>query len=443
MNRLTFVALLALVAVAGCTGGGGADIELGTAQRATVTEVVEAPATVVAKASATVTASAPGEIAVLEVTEGQVVKAGAVLLEIDSPAVQAQLEQARTVAEDAARAGGVALPRADFSRTQEATDEAAADAFGKARAAATLIPDQAARDALLAQVDQSEATYEAVSADAQAAVRSVNAGLTSVGAAVSSLLAAQRAQAEAALALAEQQAAALTVRAPIAGTVVLGAGGQQTPADLTGLLDELPADASELLGTAGSGTDSAVPTRASLEVGMPVSAGGTLLSIVDVSDLSLAAEVDETDILLVEPGADAEVELDAVPGARYPAAVESIDLAPTASSRGGVSYVVRLSLGEGSLPDGSAAPVPRPGMSAVAGLRVRTDVNAVTVPSAAVVRDGERDTVWVVVDDRARLRVVTLGAQGEDLVAVAEGLAAGDAVVVRGADQVTEGDRLP
>jgi RND family efflux transporter MFP subunit len=167
-----------------------------------------------------------------------------------------------------------------------------------------------------------------------------------------------------------------------------------------------------------------------------------LLTITDVSALSLRASVDETDVLLVKPGIGADVELDAVPGAVYAATVRSVDLQPTTSARGGVSYLVRLTLAAGTTEEGAAAPQPRPGMSAVARLKVRTATDAVSVPAAAVFRDGARDTVWVVDGGRAHRREVTLGAQGDDRVEVATGLTLGQTVVVKGADRVTEGQQI-
>jgi multidrug efflux pump subunit AcrA (membrane-fusion protein) len=121
-----------------------------------------------------------------------------------------------------------------------------------------------------------------------------------------------------------------------------------------------------------------------------------------------------------------------------------VDLTPTQSARGGVAYRARLALGAGTLAGGEAtAPRPRPGMSAVADLQVSTARNAVSVPASAVVRDGDRDAVWVVNGQYARRRTVTLGTQGEDSVAVTSGLAEGERVVVRGADTVREGQELP
>jgi HlyD family secretion protein len=103
---------------------------------------------------------------------------------------------------------------------------------------------------------------------------------------------------------------------------------------------------------------------------------------------------------------------------------------------------VRPTLGAGTLGDGSAAPVPRPGMSAVADLLVASVDRALAVPSAAVVHDGKQDTVWLVAGGVAHKRVVRLGAQGDTVVQVAAGLVAGDVVVTAGADKVHDGQKL-
>ena len=117
-----------------------------------------------------------------------------------------------------------------------------------------------------------------------------------------------------------------------------------------------------------------------------------------------------------------------------------MDLTPTQGTGGGVTYRVRLTLGPGTLGDGGLAPRPRPGMSAVANLKVRTATDAVAVPLAAVVRDGDADAVWVrSAAGQGRARPVTLGAQGATDVAVTDGLRTGERVVVTGADTVRAG----
>ncbi len=180
-------------------------------------------------------------------------------------------------------------------------------------------------------------------------------------------------------------------------------------------------------------------------MGVPVTSGSPLLTVTDTSGLTVTADVDETDVLLVRPGTPAGVELDALPGAAYDGSVTSVDVTPTAAGGGGVTYRVRLSLTPGTTADGSPSPTPLPGMSAVVDLRVREADGALSVPSAAVVRDGDRDAVFVQ-DGRGetavyRRREVVLGAQGSDRVQVLRGLELGERVVVRDADRLRDGQR--
>jgi multidrug efflux pump subunit AcrA (membrane-fusion protein) len=442
--RTAAVAAVAALALAGCTGDGGGDIEVAKVGRATVTEVVEAPATVTARASATVSSPADGSVAELRVREGQQVRAGQVLLRVESPSARRQLRQAL-------RADG----RAAAARTSSGTpvtlagaaqaDAQASRAFARARRAARRIPDSAARRQALSALQVSQSQYRAARSAADQAAAQLAAGLGSLSDAVAALSSAQRVQTRAAVTVARQAVAALVVRAPVAGTVSLSPPAASAgTGDSAALLDQLP---ESLQGQAGSlfggGGGSGSSVDAVLAEGRPVSRGQGLLTVTDASQLSLNAQVDETDVLLVTTGIPASAELDAVPDATYEAAVTTVDPAPTQSSRGGVTYVVRLSLGPGSLADGGAAPTPRPGMSAVVDLNVRTARDTVAVPAAAVFRDGRRDAVWVVRNGRAHEQQVRLGAQGESRVEVVEGLAVGQPVVVRGADQVHEGDEVP
>jgi len=82
-------------------------------------------------------------------------------------------------------------------------------------------------------------------------------------------------------------------------------------------------------------------------------------------------------------------------------------------------------------------------MSAVVDLRVRSAKNALAVPAAAVIRQGDRDAVWLVTNGRAHARVVRLGAQGDDYVQVLDGVRPGDRIVTKGADVVSENDKVP
>jgi multidrug efflux pump subunit AcrA (membrane-fusion protein) len=320
---------------------------------------------------------------------------------------------------------------------RQRTDAQAEDAFAAARAAAVAVSDPDVRKALLTQVDAAAAQYAAASATAAAAVRSVQQGVAGLNRAVAALSAAQRLQAQQAYDLAAAAVRALTVRAPMAGVVQLGGA---TPAGTPALSDLIASGGTTSAAGAGSalpGVDAAVPEGAVVAAGTPIA------TIVDTGRLGLAGDVDETDVLLVKAGVTATVELDAATGATYRATVRAVDLLPTTSARGGVSYRVRLDLGTGTYADGSAAPRARPGMSAVIRLRVRRAANAVTVPASAIVRVGGEDTVWTVRSGKAQRAAVTVGVQGEDVVQVTAGLDAGQRIVVAGADRVSAGQELP
>jgi HlyD family secretion protein len=440
----TCVVLGAVLVLGACDGGAGSRVSVGRASRATVTEVVEAPAVVTAKASAQVTAQTDGRVAVVRVREGQQVRAGQVLLRLESPQARRALREARAADADAASAGGPPVVGTGLTAQQRRADADARRAFTRARRAAGRVADPQARRQAIAALQASEAQYAAAQAQARAAVAQFQAGLGSLSSAVSALSAAQRVQTRAAVAAAQRSVDSLVVHAPITGTVSLTA---QQPAgsvpDASALVGQLPealqGQAGQLLG--GGGGSSSTVTGA-VSAGQPVRSGQALVTVTDASTLSLVAQVDETDVLLVKKGVPATAELDAVPDASYDAAVTTIDPVPTTSARGGVTYVVRLSLGLGRAADGSIAPTPRPGMSAVTRLSVRTARAVVTAPVAAIFRDGRRDAVWVVVNGNARRRLVRLGAQGQSRTEVVEGLKAGERIVVRGADRVRDGQQV-
>jgi multidrug efflux pump subunit AcrA (membrane-fusion protein) len=300
---------------------------------------------------------------------------------------------------------------------------------------------------VLAQIDAAERAYQEVAASARAVVTSVQRGLASVGQAMAALTTAQRAQAQAAYDLAKSTVDGLALRAPFAGVVQLGGVSQ---ANSTGSLGDLLAGAGAgaaagalATGSGGGGQPSGPGVDGTVPIGGRVGAGTAIATVVDTSALGLVAEVDETDVLLVTSGISASVELDAAPGARYDGTVRSVDVLPAESARGGVSYRVRVSLGAGRYGDGRAAPEPRPGMSAVAHLAVRSAPAAIVVPAAAVFTVDGHDVVWVVRGGRAVRTAVTVGVSGQDVVQVTAGVSTGDRVVIRGADRVHAGQSLP
>ncbi|WP_158088535.1 efflux RND transporter periplasmic adaptor subunit [Thermoactinospora rubra] len=436
--------LVVLLALAGCSSDEAPQVQFGEVKRASVTEVVEAPATIGARATATLRSPAQGTIAKLYVRDGDRVEKGQILAKIRSPQAEDQLKQARKAARTpAAPSFGVPAVRlASF----DALKRQAAQHFAKARAHAAKVEDPRVRQQLLSAIKLAEAQHRAqsrtldkVMADLSRSIGGMLSQATSgFAASMNSLRAATAAQSKAAVRLAEDTVKGLTIKAPFSGIVTLGraSGGSGAPSSLSGLLSQVPGAAQQLPSTAGA------PGGTPVAAGVPVAAGDAIVTVTDVSELTLSADIDETDVLLVKEGTEATVELDAVPGASYTAEVTGVGVTPMEASTGGVSYPVRLSLGKGVFDDGSKAPTPKPGMSAVARLTVREAPDAVSAPTSAIVTSGRDSVVWVVRDGRAERRVVKLGAQGETLVEVVSGLSVGERIVVRGADSVRQGQQL-
>ncbi|MEO3869690.1 HlyD family efflux transporter periplasmic adaptor subunit [Nonomuraea sp. B12E4] len=438
--------LLVLLTLTGCTSEEPSTVQVGDVRRAPVTEVVEAPATIGARASATLRSPAQGTIARLHVREGDRVRKGEILAKIRSPQAQDQLKQARQAARTPAPAGiapSVRLPSLD-TRT---FDRKVAAHFAKAREEARKVEDTGVRRQLVNAIDLARTQHEAqskalasITAQLNRSIGGVLSGVTSgLSSSMASLQAASKSQARAAAAVAERTVDSLTLKAPFDGVVTLGRTSGGGPSGVEGLLGQLPTGGRELPALPQTGSPTGTPVAA----GVPVSAGDTIVTVTDVSELTLDADVDETDVLLVKRGVKAAVELDAVPGGTYAAAVTGIGVTPMEGTTGGVSYPVRLTLGRGTFDDGSAAPTPKPGMSAVARLTVRESPSAVSAPASAIVSSGRESVVWAVRNGVAERRVVKLGAQGDAVVEVLSGLSVGDRIVVRGADSVRQGQHLP
>ena len=230
-------------------------------------------------------------------------RAGQVLLRVESPETRRRLRQAQRADARAASAGTSGTVPVDLGAARQA-DADAQRAFARARRAAQNIPAGPARTQALSALRVSQSQYEAARASADQSVRQLAAGLGSLSDAVAALSSAQRVQTRAALDVARRSVAALTVRAPVAGTVSLspppaGQGAGDPSALLDQLPDSLQGQAGDLLGGSGSGSPS---VDAVLAEGRPVASGQPILTVTDTSTLSLTAQVDETDVLLVQPG---------------------------------------------------------------------------------------------------------------------------------------------
>lgn len=163
--------------------------------------------------------------------------------------------------------------------------------------------------------------------------------------------------------------------------------------------------------------------------GQIVGVGAELFRLVREGRLELNAEIPETQLALVRAGMPATVSSDQL--GKVSGAVRVVTPRVDTASRVGVARIALSSAGGF-----------RPGMFARGEINVG-EQPAVTVPSVAVVYRDNKPGVFVLADQSVvRFRPIVAGARTRDAVEVAQGLNAGERVVVQGAGFLADGDRV-
>lgn len=167
------------------------------------------------------------------------------------------------------------------------------------------------------------------------------------------------------------------------------------------------------------------------EIVAPASAGGSLtrtsiVTMADLATLEVEVDVNEAYIAQIRNGQAARITLDAYPDTSFAGRVRQV--VPTAD-RQKATVLVKV-----SILDRDPRILPEMGAKVVFLREADPALVAprrVLVPGAAVVRAGGATSVWVVENERAAARPVTLGAaRGADL-EVRDGLIGGERVVLR------------
>ncbi|MBV8639596.1 MAG: efflux RND transporter periplasmic adaptor subunit [Candidatus Eremiobacteraeota bacterium] len=353
--------------------------------------VVQRPATV------TVPTLVAGNIGTIYVKAGDRVSAGEVLATIDNPTLEynaagAKADYTNSVANVATARVDERNAKVQYQGQVETQRSALAEARRIYNADAQLLKQRAiARttvDADKAKLDQAQVAYDQ-------ALEQLKLGAVS-GYGVNSVQAAQAAAEKAQIVNSQnQQQLALTrITAPFAGVV-------QTVA----------AQAND-------------PLRA-LEPGDPVTAGQALFTLASGQGYIVKAQVDEQDIINVKVGQRANVTGQDFPGktitghvARIaPVAEKSTDASSTARQ---VVTTIALDTSPDFLRDGMSADIDI----------LTTDIpHALTVPNAAVGKDGKTSYVFVVKNGVAKKRTVKLGQANDSVTLVDAGVVPGDAIV--------------
>jgi multidrug efflux pump subunit AcrA (membrane-fusion protein) len=168
-----------------------------------------------------------------------------------------------------------------------------------------------------------------------------------------------------------------------------------------------------------------------VDVGTLAGPGTPLLVLEQAGAVRAEVSVDESQAGRIHVGDEATV---VVSGAvELKARVSEVFPAVDPASR---AFLVKVDLPEDVDSSGFA-----PGRFVRVGFRIG-ERERMVVPDSAVMRRGQLELVYVVEDDRARLRLVTLGRSREGFVEVLSGLDPGEAVVVQAKEIADEGVRV-
>jgi len=323
-------------------------VQTGKAQRMDLVAIVSASGEIKPKTYVNIGANAFGKITKLYVREGDRVKRGQMLAQLenvqpaaDMDATQASLEAARTDA--IAAEAALNTSAADLNRAKSDAERSDLD-WNRAQGLF--------KDALISKSD-----YDMQKAAHQTAV----AGLAQAGARVAQA----KAQKDSADRRIGQAGANLTHAAD-----VLKKTTYQAPFD--GVITNLPVREGE-----------------TVVIGIQNSPGSTLMTLADMSVITAEVKVDETDIVNVQMGQPAQVTIDAIPKKSFKAIVTEIgDNAIVRSTGVSTSQQTTTSQEAKDFKVVVTLQDPpedlRPGLSATAKITTATRANSLTVPIQAL-----------------------------------------------------------
>ena len=159
-----------------------------------------------------------------------------------------------------------------------------------------------------------------------------------------------------------------------------------------------------------------------LTIGKTVTTGTSVCRVLNYESMQLTIQVDELEVAWVQPGLDANVSVDALPGKVFPAKV--LDVAQEGTYQQGVSkFTVKLQV--------ASSPQLRAQMTSTATIRVAERAETLLVPAEAVAFLGDGfGTVNVVgKDGKITETRIEIGLYNDSYVEVLDGIAVGTAVI--------------
>jgi len=171
--------------------------------------------------------------------------------------------------------------------------------------------------------------------------------------------------------------------------------------------------------------------KRNVQSGEKVAFDAPLLSIVDLSQLEVQAQVPVSDVAQLKTGMPAQVEIEGIAGHKFAGRVERINPSTEPGTRTINIYV--------SLPNEDS--LLRAGMFARVALVTSAEAEVPALPISALRVDNGTTFVWTVVDGKLVRRLVDVGRRDEraQMVEITGGLTANDTVIATKFDNLKDG----
>lgn len=170
-----------------------------------------------------------------------------------------------------------------------------------------------------------------------------------------------------------------------------------------------------------------------VEEGSFVAPGSNVATIVDITALKMIVQVPEQEVVKLKRGQNVEIKTDVYPEKTFQGTITLIAVQADAARKFNVEI---------ELPVTSAYPL-KPGMFGTVGIQTTNEPTEILmIPRKAIVGSIQNPTVYVVTDNKAVLRPISIGKMMADQVEVTKGLEADEEVILTGQINLENGSSV-
>ena len=419
MNRLFIIAIvLASIFLAGCASSkevaaaaaaGPKKITVATAQAVTrtVPATFQETGSFIADETSDIAPLVPGRVLTTPVNQGDFVKQGQVICELDHRDAQLRLDQARAALDQATAGVRQTQSRIGFS--------------GQGKFDPALMPEAVAARAAL---ESAEALARQASADAKRYQNLVDSGDVSRSAF-------ERARTQQETAEAQANAARQQYEATLNGARQSWGAVENSQASLAGVRSQLAQAEKALADTTIHAPFDGFITARPVAVGQYVALSNKIATIMRIGTMKLELQTPEQRAARGKLGMTVLARVAAYPDRDFTGTVSAVNPSVDPNSR---VFILEAKFEN---PKGEL----RPGMFATARVLLPGGESAVFVPRSAVVRDRTTDSyqVFTIDNNTAHLRVVVPGDVDGDQIRIVNGLSGKETVAVSGQNELFDG----